>query len=104
MFITCIWAAVSPNIGSIRASCIVQGFGLAAGRWFVLSTFHITGQVLTQYPRLFSLVANTIEHLYLCVVVFSSLVPHELVVFCSVHERGSRSCMWVMVQHLVQIL
>ncbi|KAM5541493.1 hypothetical protein V8D89_004683 [Ganoderma adspersum] len=59
MFITCIWAALSPNMGSIRASRIFQGFGLAAGR---------------------CLVANTIEHLYF------------------VHERGSCSCIWIMLQ------
>ncbi|KAM5531176.1 hypothetical protein V8D89_015146 [Ganoderma adspersum] len=65
MFITCIWAALSQNMGSIRASRIFQGFGLAAGR---------------------CLVANTIEHLYF------------------VHERGSRSCMWIMLQTTGQIL
>ncbi|KAM5538357.1 hypothetical protein V8D89_007959 [Ganoderma adspersum] len=65
MFISCIWVALSPNLSSIRASRVLQGFGAAATR---------------------CLVANTIEQLYF------------------VHERGSRSCIWMMCQSVGEIL
>ncbi|PIL31061.1 MFS general substrate transporter [Ganoderma sinense ZZ0214-1] len=48
MLISCIWVAVSPNLTSVRASRVFQGFGAAAAR---------------------CLVANTIEHLYLGVLI-----------------------------------
>ncbi|PIL31059.1 MFS general substrate transporter [Ganoderma sinense ZZ0214-1] len=61
MFMTCVWAALSQNLVSIRISRVFQGFGVAAGR---------------------CLIANTIEHLFF------------------VHQRGSRSCMWIMLQNI----
>ncbi|PIL31058.1 MFS general substrate transporter [Ganoderma sinense ZZ0214-1] len=65
MFVTCVWVALSPNLTSIRASRVFQGFGVAASR---------------------SLVASTIEHLFF------------------VHERGSRSSMWIICQLISQII
>jgi len=38
MFISCIWCAVSPNITSIRASRVFQGFGMSALQSLVAST------------------------------------------------------------------
>jgi len=38
MFISCIWCAVSPNIASIRASRLFQGFGMSALQSLVAST------------------------------------------------------------------
>ena len=36
MFVSCIWTALSPNLASLRASRVFQGFGEAAPKWFVL--------------------------------------------------------------------
>ncbi|OBZ68455.1 hypothetical protein A0H81_11484 [Grifola frondosa] len=38
MFISCIWCAVSPNLASIRASRVFQGFGMSALQSLVAST------------------------------------------------------------------
>ncbi|THH15112.1 hypothetical protein EW146_g5311 [Bondarzewia mesenterica] len=38
MFIACIWCAVSPNLASIRASRVFQGFGMSALQSLVAST------------------------------------------------------------------
>ncbi|THV06474.1 MFS general substrate transporter [Dendrothele bispora CBS 962.96] len=38
MFISCIWCAVSPNMASIRASRVFQGFGMSALQSLVAST------------------------------------------------------------------
>lgn len=38
MFIACIWCAASPNIASIRASRVFQGFGMSALQSLVAST------------------------------------------------------------------
>ncbi|KAF4611520.1 hypothetical protein D9613_004113 [Agrocybe pediades] len=38
MFISCIWCAVSPNIASIKASRVFQGFGMSALQSLVAST------------------------------------------------------------------
>ncbi|OCH90552.1 MFS general substrate transporter [Obba rivulosa] len=38
MFISCIWCAVSPNLASIRASRLFQGFGMSALQSMVAST------------------------------------------------------------------
>jgi len=38
MFISCIWCALSPNIASIRASRVFQGFGMSALQSLVAST------------------------------------------------------------------
>ncbi|KAI0040661.1 MFS general substrate transporter [Auriscalpium vulgare] len=38
MFVACIWCAVSPNLASIRASRVFQGFGMSALQSLVAST------------------------------------------------------------------
>ncbi|EJF67464.1 MFS general substrate transporter [Dichomitus squalens LYAD-421 SS1] len=38
MFISCIWCALSPNLASIRASRVFQGFGMSALQTLVAST------------------------------------------------------------------
>ncbi|KAJ3476205.1 hypothetical protein NLI96_g11318 [Meripilus lineatus] len=55
MFISCIWCAASPSLGSIRASRVFQGFGMSAFQ---------------------SLTANTIEQVYLGPLVCSYVIEN----------------------------
>ena len=63
MFIASIWCAVSPNIPSITASRVFQGFGLSALQRYLFLVGHFSG--VTRKFYFYSLFASTIEQLFL---------------------------------------
>lgn len=65
MFISCVWCALSPNVTSIRASRVFQGFGMSALQRLVISSIRQVCEWRLRYDL--SLVASTLEQIYLCV-------------------------------------
>ena len=93
MFISCIWCAASPNISSIRASRVFQGFGMAALQRYLFLLVIISRMTRSFY--FYSLFASTIEQLFLYFCrsirfIFSWWIQLSF----SVHERGYRSAIW----------
>lgn len=63
MFIACIWCALSPNLASIRASRVFQGFGMSAlQRCVDFPCVRLSDVSLTFHV---SLVASSIEQIFL---------------------------------------
>ena len=89
MFIACIWCAVSPNISSIRASRVFQGFGLSALQRY--SSFFWSLSVWWRDNLIvFSLLLSSN---YFCRSI-RSVFSYWILLAFSVHERGNRSAIW----------
>ena len=92
MFIACIWCAVSPNISSIGASRVFQGFGMSAlQRYYLLSYWSLSLVRRSNSTSIaFSLQPSS---KYFCRSIWS-VFPCCILLPFSIHERGSRSVIW----------